>query len=84
MQFHSAVALSWWRVSYELMKTYLFEYKVYKNYSEVVMGDIFSVSVEELRCTLYDFQCNRWLSEAYDEWDKEYAYNNEDVWLVGR
>ncbi len=46
------------------MKTYLFVYKVYDNCSEDVMGDIFSVIVEELRRTLCVFQCNRWLSEA--------------------
>ncbi len=49
------------------MKAYLFLYKVYENCSEVVMGDIFSVNVEELRRIPYDLQCTRWLSEAYDE-----------------
>ncbi len=46
------------------MKAYFFLYKVYENCSEDVMGDIFSVSVEELRRNLYDLQCIRWLSEA--------------------
>ncbi len=46
------------------MKAYLFLYKVYDNCSEDVMGDIFSVSVEELRRTLCDLQCTPWLSEA--------------------
>jgi hypothetical protein len=46
------------------MKTYLFMYRVYENYSEDVKRDIFSVSVEELRRTLCDLQCTSWLSEA--------------------
>ncbi len=47
-----------------MMKPFLFIYKVYENCSEVVIGDIFSVSVEELRRISYDLQCTRWLSEA--------------------
>ncbi len=50
-----------------MMKAYLFLYIVYENYSEDVMGDIFSVIVEELRRIPCDLQCTRWLSEAYDE-----------------
>ncbi len=46
------------------MKAYLSLYKVYENCSEDVMGDIFSVSVDELRRIPYDLQCTRWLSKA--------------------
>ncbi len=46
------------------MKAYLLLYKVYENCSEDVMGDIFSVSLEELRRNLCDLQCTHWLSEA--------------------
>jgi hypothetical protein len=46
------------------MKTYLFLYKAYENCSEDVMGEIFSVSVDELRRTPYDLQCTHWLSKA--------------------
>ncbi len=46
------------------MKAYFSLYKVYENSFEDVMNEKFSVSVEELRRTLFDLQCTHWLNEA--------------------